>query len=194
MSERTERIITERLRTASAWLRAAGYVQADADIGHLLAEVAALGNALLAESVKTPEIRELEIGDAVCAAVCGKLRAIFDTGEHRGTFGGEELESLAQAILAQRAEVAALGERLRVCEAENARLIAAGHEFVAETPDSIYRQVFLAALDEAARAALAGTGAPPDETLEFPTKEGRLSVGKQLSARRSHPLEIGEEP
>jgi hypothetical protein len=49
VNERTEAIIRERLRTASGWLRASGYVEADADIGHLLGEVARLEAEIVAQ-------------------------------------------------------------------------------------------------------------------------------------------------
>ena len=59
---------------------------------------------LLAEQLKTPEARELDVSNASADSVADKLRTIAETGIHRGVFGGVRVESAAQAILALVAE------------------------------------------------------------------------------------------
>lgn len=59
-------------------------------------------NDLLAESAKGDEVRLLDAENAGATLTAEALLAIARTGEHAGTFGGEEIEACAQAILTMR--------------------------------------------------------------------------------------------
>lgn len=177
MDERAERPLHYLGAEPPAWYRGTHRPSPETeDILALHERVERLENALLAESVKTPEIRELEIGDAVCAIVCQKLRAILDTGEHHGTFGGEELEALAQAILAQRSAVERVERERGEARAEAARF----REALKEITRIYLEEIGMTQKDyyEIARDALrAGSAAPrPQEEVEMCAVEAAYDV------------------
>ena len=63
-------------------------------------EIKALKDENLRLSMQTTEDRELDIQNAACDIVPGKLKDIANTGDHAGIFGRKAMEDAAQAILA----------------------------------------------------------------------------------------------